>query len=129
MNYGKDWAIFAMCLRPMNAKTTTNTLVMENYRVQINCGVALGERDAVKYFLVKCIRQHHCTKEQLNFYIPDVLDDESKCTKNYKDLTVRSRHSPKKILCFIIRSRVSIFNRKYSIGRSPLILLHEPQSS
>ena len=34
MNYGKDWAIFAMCLRPMNAKTTTNTLVMENYRVQ-----------------------------------------------------------------------------------------------
>ena len=41
MNYGKDWAIFAMCLRPMNAKTTTNTLVMENYKVQINCGLAL----------------------------------------------------------------------------------------
>gem|GEM_PF-4143790 len=25
----------------MNAKTTTNTLVTENYKVQINCGVAL----------------------------------------------------------------------------------------
>ena len=31
----------AMCLRPMNAKTTTNTLVMENYRVQNKSKCAL----------------------------------------------------------------------------------------
>ena len=49
--------------------------------------------------------------------------------EQFLSFQIAQYHSPKRILFFNMRSRVSIFICKYAIGLSPLMRLQFPQSS